>query len=376
MLRIGRYARADADREALRVAELDRFGLEAGTQPIHRGDDLVRPGAGPHDQELVRTVPRDVAVLPGHQRGDPQEDLVGGGVAVGVVEEPEVVDVDQRHADATLARARGLDLVGQEADDRSVVEHPGQCVAARRLDELAVLPAEPCLRGAEHQEEDAGQEHRRGERDEHDVAAGRVEPRHEVGGVAPHRDDRENFPVAVLDRQVLLHHARRVRQRPGAVERRARLDERGSRVAGGGGARVGGDARIGPDESDVVAEEDLAAEVADLDADDSVALGQGAQPLAELANASTAPPVGCEVVGTQLAVDEELDQGGVAVDDPAERRVGEVVGCDGHERAGGHADEHEHHTEDECEEHRSPPIAAFESSAKHVHAPYERRSWR
>ena len=111
-----------------------------------------------------------------------------------------------------------------------------------------MLPAQPRLGGAEDEEQQPGEQHRRGERDEHDVAAGRVDPRHEVGGVAPHRDDREHLAVAVLDRQVLLHHPRCVRHRPGAVERDARLDERGARFAGAGGARVGGQARIGPDE--------------------------------------------------------------------------------------------------------------------------------
>ena len=100
VLRIGRDARADADREALGVAELDRFGLEAGPKPIDRVDDLVRAGARPDDEELVGPVAGNVAVLGGHERRDAKEDLVGGGVAVGVVEEPEVVDVDERHADA------------------------------------------------------------------------------------------------------------------------------------------------------------------------------------------------------------------------------------------------------------------------------------
>ena len=232
-----------------------------------------------------------------------------------------------------------------------------------------MLPAEPRLRGAEDEEEEARQQHGRGEGDEHDVAAGRVEPRHEVAGVAPHRDDREHLSRAVLDRQVLLHHARRVRQRPGGVERDARLDERGARVAGSGGTRVGGEARIGPDQGGLVAEEDPPVEVADLDADDPVALGQGAEPAAELADAGVARTLGGEVVGAQLAVDEELDQGRVAVHDPAQRRVGQVVGGDRHERARGHADEHQHHAEDERQEHRSPPIGAGHTVAQHVRGP-------
>ena len=138
-------AGADAHRQALRIAELDGLRLEAGPQAIDGGDDLVGPGTRADDQELVRAVARDVAAigLVGDQGGDLQQDLVGGRVPVRVVEEPEVVDVHERDADASLRRPRALDLVGEEGDDRPVVEHPGQRVAARRLDELAVLAGEP-----------------------------------------------------------------------------------------------------------------------------------------------------------------------------------------------------------------------------------------
>ena len=128
-------------------------------------------------------------------------------------------------------------------------------------------------------------------------------------------------------------------------------------------------ARIGLDKGGVIAEENLAVEAADLDADDSVTLGQRPELLAELPDASVTRAVDGEVVGSKLAVDEELDQGGVAVHDSADRRVGEMRGRDRHEGAGGHADEHEHHAEDEREEHRSPPIAAGHSVAQHVRGP-------
>ena len=81
-----------------------------------------------------------------------------------------------------------------------------------------MLPAQPRLGRAKDEEKEPGQEHGRGEGDEHDVAARRVEPRHEVGGVAPHGHDRQHLSVAVLDRQVLLHHSRRVRQFAGGIE--------------------------------------------------------------------------------------------------------------------------------------------------------------
>ena len=93
------------------------------------------------------------------------------------------------------------------------------------------------------------------------------------------------------------------------------------------------------------------------------------EPPGDLANAGDSRPIRGEVVGPQLAVDEELDQRRIAIDDPAKGRVGEVVRRHRHERAGGHADQHEHDAEDECEEHRPAPIATCDSRAQHVRGP-------
>ena len=79
--------------------------------------------------------------LGGDEGGDLQQDLVGRGVPMRVVEEPEVVDVHERDADPPVRRPRALDFLGKEGDDRSVVQHAGERVAARRLDELPVLAA-------------------------------------------------------------------------------------------------------------------------------------------------------------------------------------------------------------------------------------------
>ena len=56
-------------------------------------------------------------------------------VAVVVVEQPEVVDVDERDAERRAGGARALDLAGEEADEGAVVERPGQRIAPGRLDE-------------------------------------------------------------------------------------------------------------------------------------------------------------------------------------------------------------------------------------------------
>ena len=289
-------------------------------------------------------------------------------MAVGVVEEPEVIDVDERHADAPLARARGSRPPRRGAP--TIEPWLSIPVSASRrvdVDELAMLPAEARLGGAEDEEEEPRQEHGGGEGDEHDVAAGRVEPRHEVGRVAPH-----------------ARRSRAPRPLPSLIGRYSCTipDGFASAPAASSGTPASTSAALGspapaarvsavrpasvPTRDGLVAEEHPPIQVADLDADDPVALGQRRRAAAELADAGVARPLRGEVVGAQLAVDEELDQGGVAVDDPAERGVGQVVRGDRHERAGGHADEHEDHAEDERQEHRSPPIAAGQTVAQHV----------
>ena len=98
----------------------------------------------------------------------------------------------------SFARPSRLDLLGQQPDDCPVVEHPGQRVAAGRLDELAMLAAQARLCGAEDEEQEPGEQHRRRQGHEHDVASGRVEPGHEVGGIAPEGNDREHLALAVF----------------------------------------------------------------------------------------------------------------------------------------------------------------------------------
>ena len=72
-----------------------------------------------------------------------EQHVVARPVAVGVVEQPEVVDVDERDADGR-ARPRGRSIVAARCvDERAVVERPGQRVAPGRVDQRRRLAVDP-----------------------------------------------------------------------------------------------------------------------------------------------------------------------------------------------------------------------------------------
>src|SRR6185295_3409142 len=93
---------------------------------------------------------------------DGEERLVAGPVPVVLVQEPEVVDIDERDREWPAGGARGLGLERESTDDRAVVERPRQGVAAGRLDELRGLSRQAPLGGPEDQEEQRRSDHRRG----------------------------------------------------------------------------------------------------------------------------------------------------------------------------------------------------------------------
>ena len=64
------------------------------------------------DEELVRPVAAEGDVVgqrSAQELGDGQQRLVAGVVAIGLVEQPEVVDVDERDGERGIGRAGALD---------------------------------------------------------------------------------------------------------------------------------------------------------------------------------------------------------------------------------------------------------------------------
>ena len=131
--------------------------------------------------------------------------------------------------------------------------------ASRRwIDELAVLTAESGLDDSEHEEEQPCQE-TAGQRDQHDVAPSRIEPRMRSPA------SRHMAQLPALSRLPSLSsrysaHPRRVGHRSSAIRWAAALMS-AALGNGDGGAHVGGEVRIGPTRDAVVAEENSPAEL-------------------------------------------------------------------------------------------------------------------
>ena len=112
--------------------------------PLGGGDRLVVVAdLAEEDRELVAALAGDDVIGPdraGEPLGDLDEDLVADGVAVGVVDALEVVEVDEEQGDragtAAVAGERPLEVVAEE----DAVGEPGQRVVQGVVDELRLEP--------------------------------------------------------------------------------------------------------------------------------------------------------------------------------------------------------------------------------------------
>ena len=136
--------------------------------------------------------------------GHLEEGRVAGRVAVGVVDEPEVVDVDDGDTrPAPGPSAVGLELVGQLDDDRAVVEQPGQGVAPLGLEQGPRLALEAPVGGPEDEVQEHRQDRGREAGDADDPVAGRVGRVEDRRRVAVDLEDRADVAIG-RDREVLL----------------------------------------------------------------------------------------------------------------------------------------------------------------------------
>ena len=203
VLRIAGDAGAGGDRQLLRLAELHADARQHHREGLRNVDHRLGIRARLHEQELVGSVARELgAIVDARQQhaGHATQDLVTGLVTVVVVEEPEVVDVDQRQADGVAGVPRRLDLVGQQADHRTVVEEAGQRIAPGGLQQLPLLGADPRLCGTEDEEQDPGQQHGGSQGHDHDVATRDVDVRQQRRRIAPHGNHGGGLAVGSDDR--------------------------------------------------------------------------------------------------------------------------------------------------------------------------------
>jgi hypothetical protein len=313
-------------------------------------------GAGPDQEELVGPEPGRIGsgeLAKG--LGDAKEDVVPRRMAMRVVQQPEVVDVDQADRERAVTAARSLHGARQRRHDRAVVQHSGQRIAARGVDQLRLLTTDPDVRRPEDEEQDGGEGGGGTQHHDDDVALRLLDAREHRARVAPQRDDRPRLSRLVDDREVLTHRGRDRQRGPDDVLSRVVGQQRRRPQVRYGLLHLGEQLDALADDVRVAREQDQAVRRANLDPHDVVLAGQRLQLCAELARPRHARPIRVEVVGPKVAVHEELDERCVSFDAGVHRGGGQVGGGDGGEGRAGHADQDEEHAEDEQKQHRATP---------------------
>ncbi len=311
---------------------------------------LISAG-GSEQQQFVRAVAtQDHAgrQIPPEELDDRLQCPVAGRVAVRLVEQPEVVDVDERDREGGPLVPSPVHGPGDGIDQGAVVQGAGQRIALGRVHQRLGLAGDPALRGTEDEEQDErGNEGRRQGHDD-DVPAHLVELGEDRHGIAPDTHDPDDRPVEA-EREVLAHD-RRGRERGTAGVARGDIDHvHHGRVAGG---RPRERSRHGCDHSPegrIVGEDDRPVRSPDLDAQDGSRRDQRSELPFDDRLALAGQRAGGEIVGRDEARHEAADERGVGAHDGVQG-VGRELRRD-HDglRRGGHPDDHQ---EDAVDEHQ------------------------
>ena len=137
-------ADADRDREPLGPVELEAQLGDPGSQPIDRRLEVVDALRWGDDDELVRAIaPRRgrQGQLLAQDAGDVDERPVAAVVAVGLVDEPEVVDVEQGDPHGGAREPCALEERRQLGHGRPVIEEAGQRVTPAGFEKRCVCRA-------------------------------------------------------------------------------------------------------------------------------------------------------------------------------------------------------------------------------------------
>ena len=272
-----------------------------------------------------------------------------------LVEQPEVVDVDQRDREWPLGRPSRLGLECELTDDRAVIERACQRIAPGRLHELGGLSGQATLGSPEDQEQQRRGDQRGRQRDEHDVPADRGKAVEDRDRIPPDPDDAEHLPVH-RDREVLAQQGR------GAERIRTGLgrDDGGLGRATDREREVADDRHREPADGRIVGGRDRAVGPAQLDAQDLTGPDQGRELRLQLGRLQRAPRSGGgagrsgrEVRGAKVGIDERSCRGGIAADHVSERGRREVLADHHGLRRGGDPDERDERAEHEDEQRRA-----------------------
>ena len=158
----------DPDRERNRDFIADA-GLGIGAAHIqdaardHRA--LAQGGGGQHDAELVAAAARQHVAGPQprlRHQGEMLQAGVARGVAVGVVDQLEAVEIDHQQRERLAAAFRPRAFLGQPLQQMPPVADAGEIVEQREIGDLAAQPVH------RHQQETEIERHRQEHHQEHD----------------------------------------------------------------------------------------------------------------------------------------------------------------------------------------------------------------
>ncbi len=172
---VGKGHEADGDADAdprVPCRRFDRPDAQSNLLRDHRR--AARFGLGEQHDELVAAEPgRDVdpANAVADHAGDRDQHAIAQSVAVGVVDELEVVQVRHQEAEPAPEARRALDLAVHRRQHERPVGKPGQGIGRRQPDRRIARP--PLLAPNDHR--DVGEQHEGGQVDPDQGQAGRVE---------------------------------------------------------------------------------------------------------------------------------------------------------------------------------------------------------
>ena len=290
--------------------------------------------------------------LSAHDPGDLEQGPVAGQVAVCLVDQAEVVDVDQGHPDAAVGSAAVLEQVGQQGHRRAVVEQAGQGVPPGGLLEVGGLPGQPALGSLEDEIEQQAQDECGAEHDDDDLARGRGDRVQDRLCFAVDLEDGRGGAIGTRDWEVFLEDlgVGRETSRPrvrvvGRYDRRSDLPG----AEGFGQVIVGSEALAA--QAIPVAVQDGLIGREDLDVEDSLGLDdQGLQLALDLIDPGLRDAAKRQVGGRQVCRDQRAHDGLIRSVRPVHRGRLDAVADDRDEGDTGRANEEQAGAEDQEQE--------------------------